>query len=137
MSLRRHIAFAAILVASMVMVAHAVVPHHHRTVDLAVCIDTGDEFQPLSEMCSHNDSAENGVKCTPTLPFALKLGPDVSMDGVDVPLFICDNCTDSHHHLASPVFSAAGLRADFFVADARLLAQYVPGATAGRAPPVL
>lgn len=149
MKLRRHIAFFAVLAASMVMFVHAVVPHHHRASDLSICTEA-----PVP--CRHTPAAQGhavvlydadcdcnctGVQCAAPLPFTLRFGgdgddPTSAMDSL-LPLFICDHCT-GHRSLSTVagLFPGKGTTS-YFIDDARLLAQWVPVSVPGRAPPVL
>lgn len=147
MKLRRHIAFFAVLVATAVMFAHAVVPHHHRASDLAVCTEV------QQEICSHIlpdgtavrdadcDCNCNGVKCAPPLPFTLRYGMDgddrSSMQEGPLPLFVCDHCTGYYDLSIAADLSAGSSAASYFLADTRLTSQWEPGSASGRAPPVL
>lgn len=152
MKLRRHIAFVAVLIASTVMFVHAVVPHHHRASDLAVCTEThGSE----REEHDHQARAEKGVtfydadccchcggvNCAAPLPFTLRCGEagedsDFSSDE-SLPLFICDHCTGHRNSLAAGTLSTGKRTACYFIADARLISRWEPEAVSGRAPPVL
>lgn len=87
MNLRRKIAFLAVLISSLVLFAHAIVPHHHHASDSAFCAGTEhvetlsstsccahsnhtipeEEQISFTEHCGHCDL----VGCTPTLPFTL------------------------------------------------------------------
>lgn len=149
MKLRRHIAFFAVLAASMVMFVHAVVPHHHRASDLSICTETrvsegGCHHTLPSAEIAYNAECMcncNGVKCAAPLPFTLRSGGDgddpTSATDSLLPLFICDHCT-GHRGLSSVagLFPGKGTTS-YFIADARLLSQWVPVSVPGRAPPVL
>lgn len=149
MKLRRHIAFIAVLVASAVMFVHAVVPHHHRASDLAVCTET----RLSEEACHHiRPSAEreynaacdcdcNGVKCAAPLPFTLRYSEagdshQLSADEL-LPLFVCDHCTGHGNLSAITYLSERSGATAYFIADARLISQWEPVSVPGRAPPVL
>lgn len=150
MKLRRHIAFVAVLIASTVMFVHAVVPHHHRASDLAVCTEThgsekedqdhtwqkGVTFYDADCLCHCG-----GVNCAAPLPFTLRCGEtgedsDFSSDE-SLPIFICDHCTGHGGFLTAGALSAGKGTASYFIVDARLISQWEPGAVPGRAPPVL
>lgn len=150
MKLRRHIAFLAVLAASMVMFVHAVVPHHHRASDLSVCTEAPVPCRhavDFSVSCDAQvlfdadcDCNCTGVKCAAPLPFTLRCGAD-SDDHSSVyegllPLFVCDLCTGGGH-LPEPAFAVLSGAVSYFIADARLISQWTPGSVPGRAPPVL
>lgn len=150
MKLRRHIAFVAVLVASMVMFVHAVVPHHHRASDLSVCTAAPvpcSHAADLSASCDAQmlfdadcDCNCTGVKCAAPLPFTLRCGTDGNdrasvADGL-LPLFVCDLCTGGGH-LSRPAFAVLSGAVSYFIADARLISQWTPDAVPGRAPPVV
>lgn len=84
--LRKNISIAALLLASLVIVAHSVVPHHHHSEHQAVtegALHTagshvcggscGDGAAQISQNCEMGD-------CTGLLPFVLRMGSDISND---------------------------------------------------------
>lgn len=150
MPLRRHIAFFAVLIASALMFVHAVVPHHHRASDLSVCTeepapcrhasDTRGDDGTTIRIGADCDCSCNGVQCAAPLPFTLRCGTDgddhsAAAQGL-LPLFECEVCTGTGH-LPVPELSVLPGAVSYFVADARLAAQWTPGSVSGRAPPVL
>lgn len=151
MKLRRHIAFLAVLAASMVMFVHAVVPHHHRASDLSVCTEAPVSCHhavDFSVSCDAQvlfdadcDCNCTGVKCAAPLPFTLRCGAEgddltSSVSEGLLPLFVCDLCTGGGH-LPEPAFAVLSGAVSYFIADARLISQWTPGSVPGRAPPVL
>lgn len=147
MKLRRHIAFVAVLVASAVMFVHAVVPHHHRASDLAVCTEAPQEVcyhalqggvTAFNADCTCNCA---GVKCAAPLPFTLRYSEagdnhQFSSEGL-LPLFVCDHCTGHCSLSAVADLFERGRATSYFIADARLISQWEPVSVPGRAPPVL
>lgn len=149
MKLRRHIAFVAVLIASAVMFVHAVVPHHHRASDLAVCTETrvsegGCHHTLPSAEIAYNAECMcncNGVKCAAPLPFTLRYSESgdshqLSADEL-LPLFVCDHCTGHGSLSVAAGLSQKSGATSYFVADARLISQWEPVSVPGRAPPVL
>lgn len=150
MTLRRHIAFVAVLIASTVMFVHAVVPHHHRASDLSVCTEAPAPCRHAADLSASCDGQVlfdadcdcncTGVKCAAPLPFTLRCGADGDdfsgmQDGL-LPLFVCDLCTGGGH-LPKPESAVLSGATSYFAADARLISQWTPGSVPGRAPPVL
>lgn len=147
MKLRRHIAFVAVLVASAVMFAHAVVPHHHRASDLAVCTEVPQNachHVPAIGIAVYDADCDcdcNGVKCAAPLPFTLRYSEagdnhQLSADEL-LPLFVCDHCTGHGNLFALAGLSERSGATSYFVSDARLISQWEPISVPGRAPPVL
>lgn len=149
MKLRRHIAFFAVLAASMVMFVHAVVPHHHRASDLSICTEApvpcrhalaaqGHAVVLFDADCGCNCT---GVKCAAPLPFTLRYSESgdshqLSADEL-LPLFVCDHCTGHGSLSVVAGLSQKSGATSYFVADARLISQWEPVSVPGRAPPVL
>lgn len=151
MKLRRYIAFFAVLVASAVMFAHAVVPHHHRASDLSICTEAPVPCRHAQAMPGTSGTAAwldadcdcycRGVKCAAPLPFTLRCDSDSDdlpkMTAGLLPLFVCDFCTGYADASASAyLFSGQG-RTSYFITDARLRSLWVPVSVPGRAPPVV
>lgn len=152
MKLNRQIAFIAVLLASVVMFVHAVVPHHHRASDLVMCtVET--------ESCSHSDYEVNlemdvdilgyeadcnscncnGIKCAPTLPFMLRCGGSAEAEersciGDDAELLplILVGITDTGDCLVSNLLSGNLYPRDGVV----ILSEYILESLSRRGPPV-
>lgn len=142
MSLRRHIAFVAVLVASAAMLVHAVVPHHRHggvtaAVERSVGLVAGEEVVGAGCHCL----CEDGAQCVAKRAFLLRYEEDDRSQESPVrarlPILVCDFCT-GHGNSAAEVttFQEKGNRL-CFQSDQRLIDQWRPDATAGRAPPVL
>lgn len=143
MSLRRHIAFVAVLMASAVMLVHAVVPHHgHAATETIACM-ADDRSIPIveSEACCEG-WCEGATECVAQRPYLLRYEDDRSQEkcqgGEVLPTVVCEYCTgycNTSSAATGPVVAKHNILYGPF--DARLLMQWSPDTRAGRAPPVL
>lgn len=147
MSSRRHIAFGAVLFACLVMMVHAVVPHHHRASDLAVCTESLHPCEhalavtPASESTCALDSTCcqcHGVTCAVSRPFTLRDTADeersvkpVVLSLLQHSLLVVDRLATVEENPLTHTVSG------WWITDTRLLACWTPTTLAGRAPPVL
>lgn len=155
MSLRKQIAYIAVLVASAVLFAHAVVPHHHRVQDLAVCTEAslgeaarchhlpadrveGPAIVIAGESCVESAcDCAGGVGCTPTLPFVLRdhAGTDCgSSDQFVAPYFLL---AVTGILLPEPPTLASCTHGSLYPYTYSLYSEYVASCLPLRAPPVL
>lgn len=147
MSSLRHIAFGAVLFACLVMMVHAVVPHHHRASDLAVCTESLHPCEhalavtPASESTCALDSTCcqcHGVTCAVSRPFTLRDTADEERSVKPVVLSLLQHSLLVVDRLATVeenplMYTASG----WWITDTRLLACWTPTTLAGRAPPFL
>ena len=145
MQRRRHISFVAVLIACTVMFLHAVIPHHHRASDLAICTEAIEPCRhhnaPVIGACGSEmlidadcDCHCNSVGCAAPLPFTLRCGDDHPTHP-DIQLLVAH---DRHAGTSLLQTSPETRRATaHFITDSRLIAQWCPRTRAGRAPPVL
>lgn len=140
MSVRRHIAFFAVLVSSTVMFAHAVVPHHHCKADFSICSPllgihhAADSHATETEGC---DDAEKGCDLSHSIPSLLFILPDNDapaegsrFDELLQPLFPAADPLEIQPPVPEREYRFARLE----LSPASL---WRPGAVQGRAPPVL
>lgn len=144
---RRHIAFGAVLFACLVMMVHAVVPHHHRASDLAVCMESLHPCEhalavtPASASTCALDSTCcqcHGVTCAVSRPFTLRDTADeersvkpVVLSLLQHSLLVVDRLATVEENPLTHTVSG------WWITDTRLLACWTPTTLAGRAPPVL
>lgn len=144
---RRYIAFSAVLFACLVMMVHAVVPHHHRASDLAVCMES---LHPCEHALTTSSASESscaldssccgchGVTCAVSRPFTLRDTADEerSVRPLVQPLW-------QHALLMVGWMAEVGENpltrrtTGWWITDCHLRAQCAPATLAGRAPPVL
>lgn len=144
---RRYVAFSAVLFACLVMVVHAVVPHHHRASDLTVCIDSLRPCEHTPSMTSAFESTCvlnapccgcHGVTCAVSRPFTLRNTADEERSVKPAVQALVQ-----YMLWVANLWAAVGenpstqRKVSWWITDARLQTDWLPTTLAGRAPPVL
>lgn len=145
--LRKKIAYMAVLIASAVLFVHALVPHHHRVQDLAVCTEASGACNHSSALpvtssgmilseASCDCTCQGGVGCTPTLPFMLKHNADGgTYDDLLLSCVLPALVTDIV--LPEPPVLASCIHGSLYPYTYSLFSDYIADGLPRRAPPVL
>lgn len=88
-------AFGFILIANMVMLAHAVLPHHHHEQQVCIerkhCIDDATTHTHNSAEHNHQHDGTDNTACALKQAVIIPTSQDKFLKS-------CDNCTDNHYH---------------------------------------
>jgi hypothetical protein len=138
-------AYSFILLANIVLLAHAVVPHHHH--ETQVCIEKthcetdfeAHKHQPNEENHKHNHEHDgnNGSLCVLKQAIVLPVHQSRQLDG-------CSDCSDNHNHdfFIFSDFGYVDLQPDFEVVTyipefSSFLISFVTTSHGLRAPPLV